>query len=52
MDQAMFKELHESEQMAVDKLKDGIDGFAADQEELESLLATVAKEQKLRFAAA
>ncbi|KAK9819953.1 hypothetical protein WJX72_004354 [[Myrmecia] bisecta] len=36
-----FKEMHGSEQMAVDKLKEGIDGFAKDQRKLEEMLAAI-----------
>ena len=33
-----FKKWHEEDQMAVDKLKEGIDSFAKDQESLEKLI--------------
>lgn len=33
-----FKKMHEDDQMAVDKLKEGIQGFAKDQESLEKLI--------------
>jgi transaldolase len=47
MDHAMFERLHEGDQMAVDKLKQGIDGFAVDQGKLEALLEKIATEQGL-----
>ncbi|KAG2501829.1 hypothetical protein HYH03_000328 [Edaphochlamys debaryana] len=40
--EALFTKLHGADQMAVDKLKQGIDGFAADQKKLEELLASIA----------
>ena len=33
-----FKKLHGEDQMAVDKLKEGIDGFAKDQVKLETII--------------
>lgn len=33
-----FKKRHEEDQMAVDKLKEGIDGFVKDQKSLEKLI--------------
>jgi hypothetical protein len=33
-----FKKLHGEDQMAVDKLKEGIEGFAKDQVKLEALI--------------
>ena len=33
-----FKKLHGEDQMAVDKLKEGIDGFAKDQVKLEAMV--------------
>ena len=47
MDAARFEEMHTADQMAVDKLRDGIEGFAADQRKLEELLATMAAEKGL-----
>lgn len=38
----LFYELHNADQMAVDKLKQGIDSFASDQRKLEELLAKLA----------
>ena len=35
----LFQKLHNDDQMAVDKLAEGIDGFAKDQEKVEKLLA-------------
>lgn len=40
--QAAFDELHGSDEMAVEKLKQGIDSFAADQKKLEEQLAQLA----------
>lgn len=37
-----YYELHNADQMAVDKLKQGIDSFAADQKKLEELIAVLA----------
>ena len=37
--EALFNKLHGAEQMAVDKLQEGIDGFAKDQVNLFGLLA-------------
>jgi transaldolase len=34
----LFNELHGADQMAVDKLKEGVDSFAADQGKLEALI--------------
>lgn len=42
MSQATFDKLHGTDQMAVDKLKQGIDSFAADQKKLEEQLAKLA----------
>ncbi|KXZ44207.1 hypothetical protein GPECTOR_71g568 [Gonium pectorale] len=42
MHEDLFTQLHGADQMAVDKLKQGIDGFAADQKRLEDLLASIA----------
>lgn len=42
MNEAQFYKLHDADQMAVDKLKQGIDSFAADQQKLEDLLAKLA----------
>mmetsp|Transcript_26344 Transcript_26344/g.67049 ORF Transcript_26344/g.67049 Transcript_26344/m.67049 type:complete len:367 (-) Transcript_26344:545-1645(-) len=39
-----FNEMHGSDEMAVEKLKQGIDGFAADQAKLEDILAKAAQE--------
>lgn len=47
MDAALFEELHGADQMAVDKLAGGIEGFAADQRKLEDLLATMAADKGL-----
>lgn len=33
-----FKKRHEEDQMAVDKLREGIEGFAKDQKSLEKLI--------------
>ena len=33
-----FKKMHGDDQMAVDKLKEGIDGFVKDQKSLEKLI--------------
>lgn len=41
-DRAVFDRLHGADQMAVDKLKQGIEGFAADQDKLEAQLAALA----------
>lgn len=38
---ARFRELHGSDQMAVDKLQEGIDGFAKDQTSLEALIGKI-----------
>lgn len=38
----MFYNLHNADQMAVDKLKQGIESFAADQDKLEALIAKLA----------
>lgn len=42
----VFNSLHGADQMAVDKLKQGIEGFAADQKKLEEQLAKLAAEMK------
>ncbi|GFR39820.1 hypothetical protein Agub_g312 [Astrephomene gubernaculifera] len=42
MTAALFNELHGADPMAVEKLKHGIDSFAADQKKLEDLLASIA----------
>lgn len=42
MDAAAFAALHGADQMAVDKLKQGIEGFATDQKKLEAQLAGLA----------
>jgi len=42
----VFDSLHGADQMAVDKLKQGIEGFAADQKKLEEQLAKLAAELK------
>lgn len=36
-----FRKMHGDDQMAVDKLQEGIDGFAKDQASLESLIAKI-----------
>jgi len=41
MSHAVYEQLHNQDQMAVDKLKHGIDSFAADQRKLEEMLAAV-----------
>ena len=38
---ARFREMHKTDQMAVDKLQEGIDGFAKDQTSLEGLIAKI-----------
>jgi transaldolase len=38
-DAKQFDQLHSTDQMAVEKLKQGIDGFAADQNKLEAMIA-------------
>lgn len=40
--QERFRELHEADEMAVDKLAQGIENFAADQRLLEAQLAKLA----------
>jgi transaldolase len=40
-----FDELHGADQMAVDKLQEGIDNFAADQRKLEELIAVAVEKQ-------
>lgn len=42
IDGALFNKLHGADQMAVDKLKQGIEGFAADQTKLEAMIAELA----------
>lgn len=44
INQAVFSELHGADEMAVEKLKQGIDGFAADQRKLEEILAKAASD--------
>ncbi len=39
MDKATFEKMHAEDQMAHDKLKEGIEGFSKALEELEQLLA-------------
>jgi transaldolase len=41
-DSALFDKLHGSDEMAVEKLAQGIQGFAADQDKLELQLAKLA----------
>ena len=38
---AQFRKLHGADQMAVDKLQEGIDGFAKDQTSLEALIGKI-----------
>lgn len=38
MDEALFRKMHESDQMAFDKLKEGIEKFAEDQRKLEAMI--------------
>lgn len=40
-----FERLHGSDEMAVEKLREGIEGFAADQRKLEEQLARLAAGQ-------
>jgi transaldolase len=46
-DEAAFTKMHEGDQMAVDKLKEGIEGFKDAQVELESILQQMAKDRDL-----
>ena len=39
--EATFRKLHGDDQMAVDKLQEGIDGFAKDQGSLEALIGKI-----------
>eukprot|EP01026_Neomeris_dumetosa_P054252 TRINITY_DN4875_c0_g1_i7.p1 TRINITY_DN4875_c0_g1~~TRINITY_DN4875_c0_g1_i7.p1 ORF type:complete len:407 (-),score=51.28 TRINITY_DN4875_c0_g1_i7:735-1850(-) len=43
MDEPLFRTMHGQDTMAVEKLEQGIDGFATDQRKLEDLIAEVAK---------
>ncbi|GLC43322.1 hypothetical protein PLESTB_001340600 [Pleodorina starrii] len=45
MHEDLFNQLHGADQMAVEKLKQGIELFAADQKRLEDLLASIAMSQ-------
>eukprot|EP00898_Chlorokybus_atmophyticus_P000593 jgi/Chlat1/1534/Chrsp122S01804 len=45
LDEEKFKEMHGGDQMAVEKLDEGIKGFAKDQEKLEEFLASLAAQQ-------
>lgn len=47
MNQATFEAMHNQDQMAVDKLAQGIEGFSADQRKLEQMLAQAAADMKL-----
>ena len=42
-----FKKLHGEDQMAVDKLKEGIDGFAKDQVKLEQMIHEIVENSEL-----
>eukprot|EP01025_Chloroclados_australasicus_P021173 TRINITY_DN2220_c0_g2_i1.p1 TRINITY_DN2220_c0_g2~~TRINITY_DN2220_c0_g2_i1.p1 ORF type:complete len:435 (+),score=56.50 TRINITY_DN2220_c0_g2_i1:170-1306(+) len=46
MDEALFREMHGQDQMAVDKLDEGIRNFAKDQDRLEEMLAALAEESE------
>ncbi len=52
MDKATFEKMHQADAMARDKLKEGIDGFAAALMKLEALLAARLGELEARAAAA
>jgi transaldolase len=43
---ALFEKEHNADQMAVDKLKEGIDGFAADQRKLETMIGALISAKK------
>jgi transaldolase len=47
MDAAVFEALHGADEMAVEKLAQGIEGFAADQAKLEELLARLDAETRM-----
>jgi transaldolase len=47
INKTVFDQLHGQDQMAVDKLKEGIEGFAADQRKLEDMLGKAAAAGKV-----
>lgn len=47
MDESLFRKMHDEDDMAVEKLTTGIEGFADAQATLEGLLLDIAKKENL-----